>query len=282
MKTKAMLSAALLLAALSASASARQKTVEFRTGDAFSGPVKTARMEEARYGRVNGVLVEGPRRLVSVSAYTPDGKRREQESYRPDGSVGVRHVYVYDDAGNEIEMSVFDARGLKMRVVYHPAAGERLTYNGDGSLRERSVAVKGADGTLAETRVYDGGGALKERSANTREGGLSVWSTYDGDGKLKKRTTHTLNYGGPHHSVEETYAPDGTVVGRRVADSDAGSTDLRAVKEGKGPGPEGKTRHTREYDSRRNLSKLVRYVWSEAAGDYEPSSVTYYTITYYR
>ena len=282
MKMKALLSAPLLLAALSAAA-AQTRTVEFRTGDAFSGPVRSARLEQSRYGRVNGVLVEGPRRLVAVDTYTPDGKRKEQESYAPDGRVLNRYVHVYDDAGNEVEMSWFGGDGgLRMRRVYRPAAGETLTFNGDGSLRERRVAVKGADGTLAETRLYDGGGALKERSVNTKENGVSVWSTYGADGRLKKRTTHTLNYGGPHHSVEETYAPDGTVVGRRVADSDAASTDLRAVREGKGPGPEGKTRHTREYDSRRNLSKLVRYVWNEAAGDYEPASVTYYTITYYR
>lgn len=283
MKMRRLLNASLLLAALAASVSAQQKTVEFRTGDALSGPVQSARMEQARYGRVNGALVEGPRRLISVSTYTPDGKRKEQASYAPDGRLVGRNVHVYDDAGHEIEASIFDGHGgLRTKRVYRPATGETLTYNGDGSLRERRVVVLRPNGNLAETRTYGGDGALKERSVNERDDKTSVWSTYGPDGKLTKRATYSLNYGGPHHSVEETYAPDGTVVGRRVADSDAASTDLRAVKEGQGPGPQGKTRHTREYDSRRNLSKLVRYVWNESAGDYEPASVTYYVITYYR
>jgi antitoxin component YwqK of YwqJK toxin-antitoxin module len=283
MKLKRALSASLLFFALSVAASARQKTVEFRTGDAFKGPIQSARIEDATFSRVDGVLVEGPRQLSSVSTYTPDGKREEQESYAPDGTLRNRYVHVYDDAGNEIEMAWFDGKGdLRIRVITRPAAGERLTYNGDGSLRERSVAIKGADGTLAETRLYDGNGALKERSVNTKEGGVSTWSTYRPDGSLKKSTRHTPNYGGSHHSEEKNYAPDGTVVRRRVSDVDAAAGDLRAVEEKRGVVRQDRTRETREYDSRGNLSKVVNYVWNESAGEFEPSAVSYCTITYYR
>ncbi|HEX6184647.1 MAG TPA: hypothetical protein VFZ44_12255, partial [Pyrinomonadaceae bacterium] len=117
-----LLSASFLLAALAASAAAQGKTVEFRTGDAFHGPVKSARSEHATFTRVDGVLVEGPRRLSVVSTYTPDGKRREYEGYAPDGAVSVRRVFVYDDSGNEVEQSVFDGKGqLQTRVVRRPA-----------------------------------------------------------------------------------------------------------------------------------------------------------------
>ena len=43
-----------------------------------------------------------------------------------------------------------------------------------------------------------------------------------------------------------------------------------------------KTRETREFDSRKNLSRITRYVWNEATNDYELSEVTHYAITYYR
>ena len=283
MKLKRLLNASLLWAALAVSAAAQGKPVEFRTGDAMTGPVQSVRTEDARYGRVNGVLVEGPRRLSSLSTYTPDGKRREQTTYAPDGSVSRRYVHVYDDAGNEIEALVFDAKGgLQLRRVYIPSTRESLTFNGDGSLRERRVAVLRPDGTSAETRVYGGDGALKERSVNERDGKTSVWSTYSADGSLKKQDVHSLNYGGPHRTETETYARDGSVVGRRVSDSDANVSDLRATEDKGDGGPPRRTRQTREYDSRRNLSKLTHYQWNAETGEFEPAAVTYYTITYYR
>ena len=274
---------ALFLFALPLSASARQKSVEFRQGDAIRGPVRSVRIERATFSRVDGRLVEGPRHLVVLSTYTPDGKRKEYEGYAPDGTLRDRYVHLYDDAGNEVEMSKFDGRGdLQMKRVYLPAAGETLTYNGDGSLRERRVVLKRADGTQAETQVYDGSGALKERSVNERDAKTSVWSTYNADGSLKKRDVHALNYGGPHRTETQTYAPDGSVAGRRVSDVDAGVTDLRATAERGGGGPPRKTRETREYDSRRNLSKLVNFSWNAETGEYEPVAVSYYTIEYYR
>ena len=272
-----------LLFTLSLSASARQRSVEFRQGDALHGPIKSARLEHATYSRVDGRLVEGPRRLSVVNNYTPDGKRMEYAGYAPDGTLRQRYVRLYDDDGNEVEMSSFDGNGkLLMRRVYLPATGETLTYNADGSLRDRRVVVKGPDGTLVETRTYDGTGALLERSVNERDDKTSVWSTYRADGSLKKRDEHSLNYGGPHRTESKTYAPDGSVAGRRVSSSDAATTELRAT-EVKGDGrPPRETRRTIEYDSRKNLSKVIDYRWNAETKDYEPVNVSYYTIEYYR
>ena len=280
---KAILLALCLLASASAAA-ARQKASENRQGDSFRGPVKSVRVEQADYRRVNGVSVEGPRRLVSVITYTPDGKRQESVDYAPDGSEQYRLTYVYDDDGNELEVSHFDAKGdLKMRRVQVPQAGETLVYEGDGSLRERLVIVRGWDGQRLGTMVYDGAGALKERHVGTREGGLFVWSVYRPDGTLKRRDTHALDSGGRRRTVLQTYNERGVLVRRRVLESDAAATERRsAVETGSGDGEPPRTRDTREYDSHKNPSKLTRYSWSEAAGGYEPSSVTYYTITYYR
>jgi hypothetical protein len=272
-----------LVFALAPTASAQEMSVEFRQGDAFRGPVKSARIESAAFVRRDGQLVEGPRRLVSVINYAPDGKRREQETYAPDGKSVNKTVSVYDDAGNEVEMSMFDGRGeLRMKRVYRPAAGETLTYNGDESLRERRVVVARPDGTQAEVLTYDGSGALVERSVNERDGKTSVWSTYRADGSLKERAVHALNYGGPHHTEKETYAPDGSVAGRRVSNVDAAVSDLRAAEERGDGAPPRRTRDTREYDSRRNLIKNVQYRWNAEAGEYEPTLAYYSAIEYYR
>ena len=280
---KKLLSVLLLSSSLSTLAYGQQKAVDFRQGDAFRGPVRSARVERASFSRVDGRLVEGARQLVSVSSYAPDGKRREVEGYAPDGALRSRHVHAYDDAGNEVEMSAFDGAGkLQMRRVYRPAEGETLTLNGDGSLRERRVVIKRPDGTQAETRLYDGSGALKERSVNERDGKTSVWSTYGADGTLRKRDVHALNYGGPHRTETSHYAPDGSVVGRRVSDVDASISDLRATSEGVDGRAPKKMRETREYDSRRNLSKLTTFRWNAETEEYEPTAISYYTIEYYR
>lgn len=283
MKLKSLLPASILLAALASAASAQQRPPMFRQGDVFRGRVKSARIEHAAFKRVGGVLVEGSRRLSTVSTYSPDGRRKQDEGYGPDGSVLTRYVHVYDDAGNEIEMSMFDGKGgLNMRRVNHPAAGETMTYNGDGSLRERRVVTLRPDGKLAEVRLYDGDGALKSRNVNTKENGVSVWSNYGPDGVLRREIRHSLNFGGPHHTELQTFAPDGSPVWRRVSDVDANVYDLRATEEGSDGGPPRKTRETREYDSHKNLLKLTSFKWNAETGEYEPTAVSYYTLTYYR
>jgi hypothetical protein len=284
MKLKRLLSASILLAALAGAAPARQKAVESRDGDAFKGPVKSVSIERADYRRVKGVLVEGPRRVISLVSYALDGKSREYVDYAPDGSVLNRFTHVYDDSGNESEMSWFDAKGdLNTRRVYVPQAGETLTYNGDGSLRDRRVAVRSYDGKLIESRLYDADGALKERRANELVDGLRVWNTYRADGTLKQRDTYTRESSGRHRTVMQTYGADGSVVRRRVVEVDAAASALSdVVEKGSAAGEPPKKRAAREFDSRGNLSKSATFVWNEAAGEFEPTAVTYYIINYYR
>lgn len=285
MKLKRLLSASILLAALALAASAQTKPVTVREGDAMRGHVKSVRVERVLYVRLGGKLSEGPRRHVATSTYTPDGKRQEQESYAPDGAVLSRRVFVYDDAGNEIEHSLFDGKGdLQMRFVRRPAEGERLVYNGDGSLRERRVVNKSPDGMVIELKVYDGEGALTERSETKKEGGLAVVRVYGPDGVLKRSGERGPGAAGGHQTVEQSYNPDGTVFGRKVwavTHASSAMVERTSVNEGHNPGPR-KTRETREYDSRKNLSKIVNHVWNEATNEYEPVAVTYYIVTYYR
>jgi len=273
-----------LLAYLAGAAAAQQKPVTVREGDIMRGPVRSVRVEHAQYVRVGGELSEGPRRHVATSTYTPDGKRQEQERYAPDGAVSGRRVFVYDDAGNEIEHSLYDGKGkLQMKFVRRPAEGERLVYKGDGSLRERRVVSRSPDGTVVEQKVYDGEGALVERSESKMEGVVGIVKVYGPDGVLKRSGEHGPGAAGGHQTVEQSYNPDGTVFGRRVsAVTHAGSAALERVtdNDGHNPGPR-RTRETRELDSRKNLSKVVKSVWNEQTGEFEPKVVTYYAVSYY-
>lgn len=274
----------LLLAAPAPPAFARQKGLEFRTGDALRGLVREARIEHATFSREDGRLVEGPRRLSAVVSYTPDGKTRDYQGYAPDGSPGRRYVEVFDDAGNLVDKSIFDGKGrLLDRTLYRRTPAEALTFNADGSLRERVLTVWDENPRrIAEVQVYDGRGALVKRSVNTREDGRSVWKTYRPDGSLAQQAVYSLDYGGPHRSEERAYTPDGALARRRVSDSDAGSQDLRAAEERGDGGPPRRTREQREYDERGNLLKLTNFKWNAETRQYEPLGVSYYALTYYR
>src|SRR2546421_346601 len=264
--------------AAAAGGRAQQKGVEYRTDDGFRGPVKSARIEEALFSKVDGVLVEGPRRLAVAVSYSPDGKRKEYEGYAPDGSLRDKFVYAYDDGGNLLEQWNYDGQNrLLNRFVYRREEGEVLTYNGDGTLRQRVQSVWNERHDQLLVTTYDGSGALIRRRVNTREGGKSVWKIYGADGSLIMidESVHSLDGGGAHRDEEFKYSPDGSVASRRVLTSDASMSNLQTVEEDKNGTPRKKTRETREYDSHRNLLKLTTYTWDDAARDFVPFAVSY-------
>jgi uncharacterized protein YxeA len=218
-----------LTLAASASVFAQSGGLERRDGDAFVGPVHTARIETAVYVKQDGALVEGPRRLSDSISYSEDGKRSEHEYYAEDGRLRRRYVHVFDDAGRLIEQEIYDgSNSLVAKIVSKPDAGEVLSYGSDGSIQQRVVTVRGENGAT-ETRTYDASGALLRRAVLERVEGGAVEKTYDASGRLRGETTAR-----------------------------------------------------RERDSRGNPVKSVMYVWDDAAGDFVPSEVFYYTVTYYR
>jgi antitoxin component YwqK of YwqJK toxin-antitoxin module len=271
-----------LTLAASASALAQTGGLERRDGDVFVGPVRTARVETARYVKQDGALVEGPRRLSASASYSEDGKRSEQEEYAEDGTMQQRIVHVYDDAGRLVEQEIYDGRGgLTAKVVSRPDAGEVVTYGPDGKLQQRVVTVRGENG-VTETKTYDASGALLERGMLAHGDGGAVAKTYDANGTLRRETTARRVEDGGHSNEEQRYGANGAPVARRVATVGAGSGDVDvSVERPRGTQFE-KTRVTREYDSRGNVVKSVSYVWDKAAGDLVPSEVNYYTVTYYR
>lgn len=284
MKTTLYALAATLLVA--PPASAQQKRLEFRIGDALHGPIKTARLERTLVAVRDGEEVEGERQLLAVINYTPDGKRSETESYSPDGGLRERRVQVYDDGGNLVEDERRDAADRVLdKKVYVRRGDEMLTLDGDGKLLRRDIAIWNASrDALVETRAYDGNGVLLRRSVNTRDPatGKSVWTDYNGDGSLSARNEFSP-FVGTKNDRETRFRPDGTAAARRDVKLDRTADGMRM--EATETGPDGKvlrkTLETREDDALGNLIKLTHYAWDEAADKFVRVGVSYTVITYY-
>jgi len=257
----------------------------FRVGDAFRGPVKTVRMEQASFLTRDGARVEGPRVLIAIHRYSPDGRTAERETYAPDGSLRRKTVHRYGGDGRLLEESHYDARGALIdRKSYNSSPDETLTFDGEGRLSERRVVVWNAQrNKMKEVLTYDGAGALIRRSVNTVDeaGKKSTWTTYGPDGAILDQSVHSLDYGGPHRTEQQTFNAEGSAAGTRVATADAAVGRLEAVETNADGTVRRKTSEERKYDSHRNLSRLVNLRWSDEKGAYEPVVVTYYFTTYY-
>ena len=270
-----------LTAAASLSASAQQAGgLERRNGDAFVGPVQTVRAETASYVKRDGELVEGPRRLSFAVSYSEDGKRREWEDYAADGAPLRRNVIVYDDAGRMVEQYYYGGHDQPIaRIISKPDEGEKLVYDGDGRAR-RTVIVKREDGST-EARVFNADGTLERTSVMKRDDGAFTTKSNDGNGMLRVETAARGGAGGSHVNEDQHYDAAGALADRRVTTVSPGANEYETVVS-KPDGAQLKTRERRERDARGNPLKSISYVWDAAAGDYVPSRVIYFTVTYYR
>ena len=276
-----LLSLALTLAA-SASVFAQQAGgLERRNGDLFVGPVRTARAERAVYVKQDGALVEGPRRLTFAVSYSEDGRRRDYENYTEDGAMRARNLIVYDERGRMVEQYYYAGRAnLIAKIISKPDEGEVLNYTGDGSLRQRVVTVAREDGTK-EVKIYNGDGTLYGTSVVKSGDGAMASKSFDGNGTLRGETAMQSGAGGAHVREEQRYDSVGAPTGRTVSTAGPGAKEYESVVV-KPDGTQLRTRETRERDERGNPVKSIRYVWDDAAGDFVPTEVFYFTVTYYR
>lgn len=248
-----LLSVALTLTA-SASVFAQTVRVESRDGDRYVGPVREVRVEKAEYVKQEGVLVEGPRRLLYTHSCSEDGKRCEYATYSAEGTPRGRLVNVYDDEGRMIEQSSYsEGDRLAAKETLRPDEREELVYNDDGTLRQRTVSVPRGDGNTW-VRIYKGDGTLDKEYPVP--GGIGYRAARRSP-VVKRGDDMTVSAEGPRVKEFESapVRPDGA---------------------------RPRARERRERDKHGNPLKVVQYVWDDAAGDYVPIKVFYFTITYYR
>ena len=271
---------------LVSSAFAQRKVVEFRTGDAIHGLVKTVRHESAEFTMKDGVPVEGKRRLVSVKSYTPDGKRSETESYSRDGTLREKRVHVYDDGGNLIEEAHYDGENVLLdKKTYVRQGDELLTFDKDGKLVRRVFTLwNNKRDKVVENRTFDGNGALIERNVNTRdpETGKSIWTKYKGDGTLAERNEYSP-FTNTKNDKQSHFNRDGSSAGERdvKAERTANGMTIEAVETNANGKVRRKTLKTLEDDARGNLIKQTLSMWNETAGKFVPYAASYTDITYY-
>lgn len=278
--------AALLLSLLPASlASAQSNSISLRDGDEFRGPVRTVRTEMTRLSRQNGEDVEGPRVLVRVKTYSPDGRRGELIAYKPDGSQQYRDVYIYNDAGKLAEKDTYNETDtLTRKQVNSFDETGRLTaeiaYNGDETLQQRKLLIwSDSKDRILEIDTYDGAGTLIRRDVNHYENNKSIWLTDEPGGKRSKQT-FDLN-GAPRLQEYVAYDDNGSVARKTEFSKESPVQHVEGTDYNADGSVRRKTSQTRERDSYHNVTKITDLVWDKETEAFEPRVITYNTISYY-
>ena len=267
---------------------AQQASIVNRQGDVFRGPVKMVRSERAALLSEGSQLIEGPLTLIQTISYSSDGLSRETNSYHSNGALRAKTVETYHPNGNRATLTSYDRDGkitARTSYEYDNSGGleSETRYNPDGSILERRIiqATDSPRKIVGETKI-SGAGTTIETAVNTRDDSqkTSKWSTTRSDG-TRNENIFSRDEAGNHITEQMQYGSDGSLTGRRVSKVDAAVTRLEStIYEANGTVRE-KTLETREYDSRRNLTKIVNYRWVEALQKFEPTVVSYHRITYF-
>lgn len=267
---------------------AQQTSIVNRQGDVFRGPVKMVRSERAGLRSEGNQLIEGPLTLIQTISYSSDGLSREVNGYNPNGSLRQKTVETYHPNGNRATLTSYDRDGkitARTSYEYDGSGGleSETRYNPDGSILERRIiqATDSPRKIVAVTKI-SGAGTHIETGVNTRDEAnkTSKWSYSKTDG-TRNEDTFSRDDAGNHITEQLQYSSDGSLTGRRVSRVDAAVARLEStIYEANGTVRE-KTLETREYDSRRNLIKIVNYRWVAALQKFEPTVVSYHRITYF-
>ncbi|MDQ3907303.1 MAG: hypothetical protein M3268_03050, partial [Acidobacteriota bacterium] len=83
-----------------------------RDRDGLRGPVRRVRTENAKLVAREGKLVEGPRSVMETATYDMKGAKIDTAYFlSAGGALTGREVYKYDDRGDIVEMTLYNADG---------------------------------------------------------------------------------------------------------------------------------------------------------------------------
>jgi antitoxin component YwqK of YwqJK toxin-antitoxin module len=247
------------------------------------GPVQTIRDERVTFTKENGNLVEGPKVLLQTLTYNEDGTKQDSTYYSPVGNVVLRRVATYDPDGRILETNNYQNGILSNRVLsnYNDQKEliERVTYRRDGSVSNRTVFRRQGNQRESESWSYD------------MHGGIVAQSKTTNDLPAKRAESTSINSGGVVQTQSViTDNPDGS---REFKTERSNGEFKREVMVPVGKGSEeritynkdgtikSKDRFVREFDSYHNMIKTTHLTAQGDSPDFEPSDVTYRTITYY-
>lgn len=177
--------------------------------------VRSERVERARFEERDGEWVEGPRRLASSAAYSPQGRLllRTEFHYAEDGSLRSIALRRGDGAGNEV-----DWMGYTPDVILD--TGEAYAYDAEGRRIEEHHYARGGVPCSSAHHTYDSLGRLT-RIVSVRNDGslfLDVVIEYQGAGAH----TRTARY----------HEPDGSLRSEDVSVSGPGGVLLERTRRG--------------------------------------------------
>ena len=261
--------------------------------DKLIGPVRIVHVESAQVLRTGNKYTEGSRTPLQETTYNTQGRKTVEVSYNDGGATFVRKVFSYGAKSQLKEVAEYksDDSLIRRRVYTHNEKNtEELTYKGDGTLnpgkvvntfddsgRKTGVTTFSAegmpfvkaivtyrdDGKLTEVAVYassvsgrmlvqSGKGKMVVLSDAIKDEMKRAPAHFDS--LLTSRTVFTLDDAG-HITEAATYAYDNSLVNRK--------------------------KYAREFDARGNWIKEAVSSWNIKSSKFEPSYVTYRTITYY-
>ncbi len=268
---------------------------------ALKGPVRTFRVEIARFVSKGGDYVEGPRVVQMEASFNQDGNRTDLRLYDDNGVLSRRIVMKFEGRKMTEALNYDGAGTMWLRIVdVYDDKGllkEELTYHGDGSLRSKKTFKRNEAGQAIEKSEYNAQGVLLDQFKNTLDGSrllISERKVYREDGSLasmtlyeaEKRRTEITTYQPDGSIADKTvrtaqqlaqYGPDGSLqktgtisVGHRLVDEVVLNKDGSTKKESNAPD---------QLDAHGNWTKLTR--WQTDSQGTRPLSVAYRTLTYY-
>ena len=273
---------------------AQQKLIRRPGTSGVFGPARTVTMEQAKFSKINGELVEGPRVLQAVTNFSEDGLSVKSSHYDPSNGVLLNTAdQTYDEGGRLLEARYYDPSGkLTSRIVHTYDSQHRLSevtsFRSDGALTSRTVYQHSAAENTSETTMYDRDGLVTGHSTHK----ISVVGERTPGEDRRERRTESLTYnaaGAVRIQSSITTNPDSQEF--RLERSD-GSVDRTVTKSNGKAGSEQTTyardgsivsrnRYQNEFDSFGNLKKATSFVASGDSDNFQPTHVLYWTITYY-
>src|SRR5205085_11098910 len=107
---------------------------------------------------------------------------------------------------------------LTAKSISKPDEGETLTYNGDGSLRDRRVIIIRDDGSR-EVKFYNAEGALRKTLVvKSGDWGMNA-KYYDVNGRLLAEDDSRYGKGGTQVLEDQRYDANGAPVNREVTNA---------------------------------------------------------------
>lgn len=261
---------ALWVLSMTGKAEAGRKTD--REQERLIGPVKTVLIEIAKFANRSGKWVEEGRIPWTSTSYDTSGRRTEENQLYEDVALNFKSIFSYDAEGNLAEGAEYDFRGtpvFKWTYTHDPDRKkiEEIRHEAEGPLFSKSSFLFDGDGNLIE-----------EYRSHAHIANDFKWVyLYDSEGKKKEETFYVIRARGVLNKTESA------VDFKRTFIYDAKGHLTEEVRYDAAGEVKYKKSYSYEFDSHGNWIAQTAKEWVTRSGQsyFEPTEVTYRTITYH-